>query len=145
MTEFRPEEGAKRETSTTSLRARGEKLNIESGARDRHLLTLPRSAEVHFKFPPPDRNTPKMSSEKKKFVTVLPAPGREPPPEGGSGSHSRLSGLPPKRQKRAGTGRFACDACRSRKSAVRSRSFSFSSRTCVESRCVALHFRGGGN
>lgn len=57
---------------------------------------------------------------RKKFATVLPAPVRDPPPPAsGSGSHSRPSGLPPKRQKRAGAGRFACDACRSRKSAVR--------------------------
>lgn len=54
---------------------------------------------------------------KKQYAPILPAPD-----SGSSGSMSGqapMSELHPKREKRTGTGRFACDACRARKSAVR--------------------------
>lgn len=68
-----------------------------------------------------------MSAEtpgKKRLATLLPAPQvpgshKAIDGENHSPSHSRAAELPPKRQKRVETGRFACDACRSRKSAVR--------------------------
>lgn len=66
------------------------------------------------------RTTIRMSAEaegKKKYATILPA--ASPIESGGAGSQSRTTGLPPRRQRRAGIGRFACDVCRSRKSAVR--------------------------
>ncbi|KAJ4387481.1 hypothetical protein N0V93_008073 [Gnomoniopsis smithogilvyi] len=72
---------------------------------------------------------------KKQYTPILPAPSSSgsssTPP-----SHRRASELPPKRQKRAGTGRFACDACRARKSACDSRRPTCS--TCIkrQSQCV---------
>lgn len=71
---------------------------------------------------------------KKKYTPILPAPGQGGRSWAGEegGSPVQLGGaLPPKRQKRAG--RFACDACRSKKSAVRTSS-SFS---------LALYWRDG--
>lgn len=60
-------------------------------------------------------SSPRLPFERKKYTPILPAPeqtgrGDEKGPVQPGG------GLPPKRQKRAG--RFACDACRSKKSAV---------------------------
>lgn len=71
---------------------------------------------------------------KKKFATILPAPldpKNTAVEANASRSHSGTSELPPKRQRRAGTGRFACDACRARKSAVCPKAISFSCRFLV--------------
>lgn len=59
---------------------------------------------------------------KKQYSSILPAPAAASSSASGSAalpSHTGVSELPPKRQKRLGLGRFACDACRQRKSAVR--------------------------
>lgn len=58
---------------------------------------------------------------KKKLPRILPAPEQSTRGRAGEGGSSPLQlggvgALPPKRQRRAG--RFACDACRSKKSAV---------------------------
>lgn len=63
-------------------------------------------------------SSPRLPLGRKKYPRILPAPepgerGR-PDEEGGPGEVG--GALPPKRQRRAG--RFACDACRSKKSAV---------------------------
>ncbi|CAN8105293.1 unnamed protein product [Discula destructiva] len=72
---------------------------------------------------------------KKQYPSILPAPSSS-----GSGSivpgHTRAPELPPKRQKRAGAGRFACDACRLRKSACDGQQPSCSTCTKRKAQCV---------
>lgn len=72
-------------------------------------------------------SSPRLPFEKKRYTRILPAPGHADESTGQHGGGA----LPLKRQKRAG--RFACDACRSKKSAVWL--FSFVS--------LALHWRNG--
>lgn len=63
-------------------------------------------------------SSPRLPLGRKKYPRILPAPepgGRGGPDEEG-GQRRGAGALPPKRQRRAG--RFACDACRSKKSAV---------------------------
>lgn len=70
---------------------------------------------------------PTMSSPggggKKQYTNILPAAAAASSgsSSGSSGfpGHTQAPELPPKRQKRVGAGRSACDACRLRKSAVR--------------------------
>lgn len=64
-------------------------------------------------------------SDKKKLPRILPAPEQVKQGEGSGGGPGGIGGGPsrhnaelPPRKRRIGTGRFACDACRTRKSAV---------------------------
>jgi len=63
-------------------------------------------------------SSPRLPFEKKRYTRILPAPEHDERGRVGDETSMQLGGggLPPKRQKRAG--RFACDACRSKKSAV---------------------------